>query len=142
MGWRAEFVEACAHMADLSGMPPSAVRVFGWLVVCEPPHQSAEDIRAALDLSAGAVSTATAMWVRMGAVERIHVPGQRRLFYRLRPGGWERLMRMRLEATSEMCRIAEHALTRARGPQPRLVEMHALYRRFEEALGRLLDGGG
>jgi len=137
--WQSEFLDSAAHLSDVSGLPPSIIRVFAWLVVCDPPHQSVDDLRAALDLSAGAISTATSALVRMGAVERLHQPGERRLYYRLRPGGTERLMRMRLEATAEMRRIVERALSHARRPHPRLSEMHDMYRWFEDALARLLE---
>ena len=105
-GWQLEFVERVGALADLSGLPPSHVQVFAWLVVCDPPHQSAGQLRETLKLSAGAISMATATLVRMGVVERIAQAGERRAYYRFHPGGWERLMRSRLLATSQMRAIA------------------------------------
>jgi DNA-binding transcriptional regulator GbsR (MarR family) len=96
-------------------------------------------MRLALHLSSGAISGATTTLVRMGVVERVTQPGHRRLYYRLRPGGWERLMRMRFEATAEMRSIAEKALARAPTPQPRLQEMRDLYAFFEQAIASLLE---
>jgi DNA-binding transcriptional regulator GbsR (MarR family) len=125
-------------MADIAGLPPSFMRVFAWLVVCDPPEQSVSDMQDALGLSSGAISTATTTLTRMAVVERVHVAGERRLYYRLRAGGWERLMRYRLEATTQMRLIADKALERAPARQRRLEEMRDLYAWFEQALADVL----
>jgi DNA-binding transcriptional regulator GbsR (MarR family) len=137
--WQLEFLARAAGMADLTGLPPSFMKVFAWLVVCEPPDQSLDDMRAALKLSAGSISTATTTLVRMGVVERVTRHGERRVYYCIRSGGWERLMRIRLDATTQMRVIAEKALSRAPGPQQRLTEMRDLYAFFEQALAGMLD---
>ena len=138
-GWQLEFVERVGALADLSGLPPSHVQVFAWLVVCDPPHQSAGQLRETLKLSAGAISMATATLVRMGVVERIAQAGERRAYYRFHPGGWERLMRSRLLATSQMRAIAEQALAGAPRPPERLAEMHEFYSWLETRMTELLS---
>ena len=113
--------------------------VFAGLVVCDPPHQSAGQLRETLKLSAGAISMATATLVRMGVVERIAQAGERRAYYRFHPGGWERLMRSRLLATSQMRAIAEQALAGAPRPPERLAEMHEFYSWLETRMTELLS---
>jgi DNA-binding transcriptional regulator GbsR (MarR family) len=137
--WQLEFLEQTGAMADIVGLPPSVIRVFAWLVVCEPSEQSVEDMRGALRLSAGAISAATTILGRMGVCERITMPGERRLYYRMRPGGWERLMRLRLDATAQMRAIADKAIVAAPSPQARLTEMRDLYAWFEQGLTGLVD---
>ncbi len=136
--WQARFVERVSALADVSGLPPSHVQVFAWLVVCEPAHQSVDQMREALGLSSGAISMATANLIRMGVVERTNQPGDRRYYYRFRPGGWEQLMRLRIEATSRIREVAEQALAEAPHPPDRLAEMHNMYAWFESALADLL----
>ncbi|MHB8465016.1 MAG: GbsR/MarR family transcriptional regulator [Acidimicrobiales bacterium] len=138
--WQLEFIERVGALADVSGLPPSHVQVFAWLVVSDPPHQSSSDIRAALGLSAGAVSMATTALVRMGLVERMTQVGRRRVSYRFRPGGWERMLRVRLEAASQMRAIAEDALAHAPHPPAVLAEMRDMYGWFEDRLADLLAG--
>ena len=137
--WQHDFVERMAALGDTTGLPPSFTQVFAWLVVCDPPQQSVEQLRAALGLSAGAISAATATLVRLGLVERVSQAGQRRLAYRLRPRAWERLLRMRLDATREICATADDALAHVPGPHDRLREMRAVLGHFEATLAALLD---
>lgn len=130
--WQAGFVDRCALLlGDATGMPPSHARVFAWLVVCEPAEQSTEELQAALGLSAGAVSMATAALVRIGVVDRTVRGGTRRLHYRIDPDGWQRLMRMRIEVIRQLRSTAAQALPHARESRQRLDEMHALYGWFE-----------
>lgn len=136
--WQAEFVERVGALSDVTGLPPSHIRVFAWLLVCDPPEQPVDDLREALGLSAGAISMATATLVRMGFAERFTKPGGRRLYYRLHPGGWDRLLRLRLEATSRMRSIAEEALAQAPQPHARLAQMRDVYAWFEDSIARLL----
>ena len=139
--WQVEFMERVAAWADVSGLPPSYVRIFAWLIVCEPPHQSVDDLREALGLSAGAISMATAALARTGLVERVpKKPGERRLHYRLHPQGWERLLRLRLEATTQIRRAAEDALAHAAVPQARLTGMRDVYAFFERSIAEHLAG--
>jgi hypothetical protein len=77
--------------------------------------------------------------VRLGLVERVSQAGQRRLAYRLRPRAWERLLRMRLDATREICATADDALAHVPGPHDRLREMRAVLGHFEATLVALLD---
>lgn len=136
--WQRDFLERAGALVELTGLPPSNIAVFAWLIVCEPPEQSVADLRAALGLSAGAVSTATTTLARMGLVERVTRPGERRLSYRLRPGGWDELLRARLDAAARMRAITDVALADAPGPRPRLQELHDLYAWFEDRIRELL----
>jgi DNA-binding transcriptional regulator GbsR (MarR family) len=138
--WQLEFVDLIAAFADVSGVAPSVLRLFGWLVVCEPPDQSVEDLRTALGLSAGAISMATSALTRMGLVERVSRPGERGRLYRLHPQAWQRVSRLRLEATSQIRVAAESALARAGVAQPRLSGMRDLYAYFERSIADLLEG--
>ena len=139
--WQRDFVEQVGLLAD-TGLPRSMTRVLGWLVVCRPPEQSAEQLRTTLRLSAGAVSAATSLLVREGIVRRQTVPGDRRLYYRVEPDGWYRLLRNRLELTTRARQLAEVAMAAAgRQADERLAAMHDFYARGEAAFGALLDGG-
>ena len=139
--WQRDFVEQVGLLAD-TGLPRSMTRVLGWLVVCQPPEQSAEQLRTTLRLSAGAVSAATSLLVREGIVRRQTMPGERRLYYRVEPDGWYRLLRTRLELTTRARQLVDAAMSAAgRQADERLAAMHEFYARAEEVFGALLDGG-
>lgn len=40
----AEFVEEFGIGLEASGLPRAAGRILAWLMVCDPPEQSAEDL--------------------------------------------------------------------------------------------------
>jgi DNA-binding transcriptional regulator GbsR (MarR family) len=136
--WQLEFIDRVGAWADVSGLPPSYVRVFAWLVVCDPPEQSVEELRARLGLSAGAISMATAALGRMGIVERVARSGERRAYYRFHPRGWEQVLRLRLEATAQTRAAAKEALSRASDRHLRLEGMHDMYAHFERSIAEYL----
>lgn len=140
--WQSRFVEQAASLSDL-GLPRSVVRVLAWLVVSEPAHQSAEDLQAALRLSAGSVSAALATLVRSGVIMRRNFPGQRRTYYEMRVDGWQRLLTMRLDLLAELRSAAERAMKAAEtaaGRSPaRLQAMHRFYAACEAQLSQVQE---
>ena len=59
------------------GYSPTAGRVLGWLMVCDPPHQTAREIAEAVGASLGAISSTARELMRAGFVERCSLPGKR-----------------------------------------------------------------
>jgi DNA-binding transcriptional regulator GbsR (MarR family) len=122
------------------GLPRSLARVLAWLVVCEPHHQSAQELQAAIKLSSGAVSSATRTLVRFGIVARLSFPGDRRTYYALHPEGWQRLMRIRLQELAGVRHVAEEAMQAARGrSDERLRGMRDFYLDCEAQFVKLID---
>jgi DNA-binding transcriptional regulator GbsR (MarR family) len=68
-------------------------RVFGWLLICDPPEQTAAEIAEALGASKGAISAATSMLVRNRMVDRLHIRGERADRFRIRPDAWDEQIR-------------------------------------------------
>lgn len=77
-------------------------------MISDPPHQSSSDLVAALELSAGSVSTQIRLLERI-LVERITFPGERATYYQLRPDVWVGVMMSEPEHIRNMMRIAEAA---------------------------------
>lgn len=137
--WRAGFVEELGVLARDLGVPRAVVRVLGWMVVCDPPAQSAGEIEAALKLSAGTVSAATRTLVGTGLLERTARPGDRRIYFRLKPGGWEGALETRLRAATELRQVADRAMRSSDGEaDDRLTAMREVYSWFEGRLDELL----
>jgi DNA-binding MarR family transcriptional regulator len=59
------------------GIPPVTGRVFGWLLICDPPEQTAADIAEALGTSRSAVGSAIASLENQGLVLRTRAAGER-----------------------------------------------------------------
>lgn len=126
-----------------NGLPRMSGRVLGWLLVCDPPHQSAEELAAALQASRGSISMAMQLLQRNGPVERYSVPGSRRTYYRLRPGFWLREAEEKAEIAATWRKLADRGLSmltdRPDDSRRRLQEMHDMYEFFEAEYGRMRD---
>lgn len=94
---------------SVSGGNRTAGRLLGWLMICEPPHQSLTQLAEALQASAGSISTQSRMLETFGIVERITFPGDRRVYYQLRPHLWLELMRSELPRIETMKGLAAQA---------------------------------
>lgn len=53
---QSHFVEEMGQYLASYGMTPMAGRMWGWLLICEPPEQTAAEIAEALQASRGAIS--------------------------------------------------------------------------------------
>jgi predicted ArsR family transcriptional regulator len=59
------------------GLPPVFGRVFAWLLICDPPEQTAAEIAEALQTSRSAVGSAIASLENQGLVQRTRAAGER-----------------------------------------------------------------
>jgi DNA-binding transcriptional regulator GbsR (MarR family) len=118
-------------------------RVLGWLLVCDPPQQSFGEITEVLQASKGSISSATRMLTTMGLIERTAQPGDRRDFFRIRPGAWADVLRLKLEGIVVFRELAERGLKLLEDESPetrqRLLEMHALYAFFEREMPQMFE---
>jgi DNA-binding MarR family transcriptional regulator len=93
------------------GFPRIWGRVLGWLLVCQPDAQSAEDLATALHASRGSISMATQALVRAGMIERQTLRGNRRTHFRIRPGAWTTVFEEQTRLATQMRELAERGLT-------------------------------
>jgi DNA-binding MarR family transcriptional regulator len=137
--WRHRFVDEMGGLVLVHGTPRALMRVLAWMVVCEPPEQTAADIQRELTLSAGSVSTSLRMLGDIGMVERVARPGDRHIYYRLCGDGWELVLEARFRAFNEIRRVADRAVAAADGSAgPRLVEMRDTWAFLESGGDELL----
>jgi DNA-binding transcriptional regulator GbsR (MarR family) len=84
------FVEELGILLELeAGTARMVGRTLGWLLVCEPPEQSAAELAEMLQASKGSISTATRVLLRMGLVERVRFRGERFDRFRVQPEAWD-----------------------------------------------------
>src|SRR2546427_1050967 len=125
------------------GLPRAWGRVLGWLLVCEPDFQSAEDFANVLHGSRGSVSMTTKALIRSGMVERRTIRGDRRTYYRIRPESWTAVLEEQQQSTKRLRTLAERGLELLKEKEPeqrhRLEEMHSLMAFFEQELPALVD---
>jgi DNA-binding transcriptional regulator GbsR (MarR family) len=104
------FAEEIGLFYEDLGLPRAWGRVLGWLLVCEPDYQSAEDLAAALQASRGSISMATRALIRWGTVERQTKRGDRRTYYRIRPQSWTAVFELQAQNTTKLRDLAKHGL--------------------------------
>src|ERR1700693_2086954 len=79
------FIERWSRILAAEGLPPVAGRLWAWLLVCEPPEQSVEQIAHAIGASRGAISGAVRMLEPSGLVLRTKRRADRRDYWRTSP---------------------------------------------------------
>jgi predicted transcriptional regulator len=139
---RARYVEDFGILIGEFGLSRMVGRVLGALLVSDPPERSAEELAEALRASRGAISSATRTLVQMGLVERRARPGERRDYFRIKPGAWDELMHRELEALSTFRQMAERGLILMDSSKPEakrgLEEMRDFYIYWEKELPAIL----
>ena len=138
-----QFVEDMGLIYEKEGFPPMAGRLTGWLLICDPPHQTAGELAEALSASPGSISTMTRMLVTCGLVERIAVPGLRGAAYRIRPHASEEVLRRWAERIRDSRELASRGLQLLEGEAPerleRLRDHHDFHEFFEREIPALLE---
>ena len=72
-----KFIEEVGIVFEQTGLPRMAGRVFGWLLISDPPYQSPAELAEVLMASKGSISTTTRLLLQLGLVERFIIPGER-----------------------------------------------------------------
>lgn len=140
---RLDYVEEFGMAFEQHRLPRMVGRVLGTLMVSDLPERSAEELAEELRASPGSISSATRTLVQMGLVQRFSRPGERRAYFRVRPGAWRELMRRERASLRDFRELAERGLELmdSAGPEAKqsLEEMRDLYAFWERELPSLLE---
>jgi DNA-binding MarR family transcriptional regulator len=109
------YVEEVAIFFESSGLPRMSGRVLGWLLICEPPIQSSQQLVEALEASKGSISTSTRQLMQLGLIERAAVPGERGMHFTITPDSWLRLLENRMASLTEFRGIADDGVALLKG---------------------------
>ena len=120
-----------------------AGRILGWLMISDPPDQSATELAEVLQASKGSISTMTRLLLQMGFIERIAMPGNRRDHFRLKSGAWIEMIRQTVYELTAMRELAERGLKLSTNKdqhlQERLTEARDLYAFLEREYPLLIE---
>lgn len=126
-----DFADAIAAFFAREGMPLIAGRVVGWLLICDPPEQTAAGLAEVLQVSRSSISSATRLLTPSGLVEGIRRRGERQEFFRIAADGWSRMLLRRYEQTAAFRDLVAGGLAVLDDAPPerreRLENVHALY---------------
>jgi DNA-binding MarR family transcriptional regulator len=124
------------------GLPPVTGRVFGWLLICDAPDQTAAEIAEALQTSRSAVGSAIASLENQGQILRTRAAGERADRVSLHPDAGVRSLESP-EEYGTMLALARHGLEVLRDAPParraRLLGAVAFYEFLLERMPALGD---
>ena len=105
----AEFVDRMGLFMETLGGARTMGRIYGWLMICDPPQQSLSDLAATLSVSKASVSTVARQLQEAGMVERLpSVARQHR--YRITPGGFTHVLNVQLTLMGSGIQTADFGL--------------------------------
>ncbi len=137
-----EFVERMAQRLAQSGLPRMAGRMWAWLMICDPPEQTAADVATHLRASRGSISGTARLLETAGLISRITKPGDRREWFRVPPSGMVSMMASQQPVISAYRRLMDDGLEllrdRPEHVRERLRETRRLYAFFEREYPLLL----
>jgi DNA-binding transcriptional regulator GbsR (MarR family) len=136
------FIEEMGQFLGGYGMTPMAGRMWGWLLLCDPPEQTAAEIAEALQASRGAISGTARILTSAGFIRRTTRRGDRREFFSSPPDALDSMLSNAGAIYSRLRQIAEHGVAAA-GDSPsalaRMEEFRDVISFIESELPRTID---
>lgn len=138
-----ECAEEMGLFYERLGGPRMAGRLVGWLMVSDEPHFTAAGLAEVLQASKGSISTTTRLLEHGGLLERFTVPGDRKVYFRLRPQWWIRMLERRTAALAQTKEMVERWIDRLDGTSAdgvaRLTEMRDFYDFIERETPAMIE---
>ncbi len=136
------YVEEIGIFFEQTGLPRMAGRILGRLSISGSPYQTTGELTEALMVSKGSISTVTRLLIRIGLIERISLPGQRRDYFTIKLGSSHQLLKDGIEQTITFRQLMERGLELTKGRigvnHQWLEEMHGMYVFLEREFPRLV----
>jgi hypothetical protein len=137
------FAEEVGLLWETHGAPRMAGRILGWLLICDPPEQTATQIADALHASKGSVSTNTRLLLHHMMIEKVPRTRDRGTLLRISEGAWTQTLRAKVDHLTLFRELAERGLDLVKDFEPargsRLRELHDIYDFLEREYPLLLD---
>ena len=137
------YIEDIALQLEQTGMTRMAGRMLGALLVADPAEQSAEDLMDTLQASRGSISSSSRYLIQLGLIERVSIPGERRDYFRNKPGAWVEMTRQGLVQARMFREMAERGLGLINSTDPEvrrgLEEMRDFYAFVEKEFPQVFE---
>ena len=109
-GERHRFIEEMGRLFEESALPRMAGKMFGVFLISGSGPLTANQIAAAVHASRGSVSTMTRLLIRSRLVERVRLPGERKDYFRVKPGMAVAILRGKISEISDLRAVLDQAL--------------------------------
>ncbi|GAA5163647.1 MULTISPECIES: GbsR/MarR family transcriptional regulator [Amycolatopsis] len=107
-----------AFLTEQYGQPPIAGRILGWLMICDPPEQSAAQIAGAIAASRASLTSNMRLLVGAGLVSKRTRRGERTTYFRMEDDAWERVIRARIASLASFRQLTKAGLDLAGRADP------------------------
>lgn len=115
-----------------------AGKIFAYLLICNPPEQTQQQITKSLKIALGSASTMIRMLAQAKIIEEFTKPNIRPKFYRVKSGGWEKHFLTTLQNLSTVRNLLGEGRSLLKNKSSRLTkridELDNLYAFFEREL--------
>jgi DNA-binding transcriptional regulator GbsR (MarR family) len=134
------FVERAGVLWENDGLPRIAGRIYGLMLISEEAL-SLDEIAESLSVSKASVSTDTRLLERMGFVERVSKPGDRKDYYQHTEGSFERAIAERIRRMHELESLIESGreLATSRAIRERMADHHFAFSQITKSLQTTLE---
>jgi DNA-binding transcriptional regulator GbsR (MarR family) len=105
-----EFVEDFSMKIEDLGHPRIYGQILGWLLICEPAHQSFSDLTENLGISKASVSNTTRILLERELIEKVRLEGERQMYFKLKEGSLTDFMEKQLRLTLDLESITSKGL--------------------------------
>jgi DNA-binding transcriptional regulator GbsR (MarR family) len=137
------FVEEMGQALAAYGMTPMAGRMWGWLMICDPPEQTAADLAEALHASRGSISGTARILADAEMIRRTTKRGDRREYFSVAPETFEQFLANAGRIYRQFRLIAERGLVAMDGrpdvDKARLQEFHDMFVFVETEVPVIVD---
>ena len=131
-----EFVEKFGVLFDNFGLGGMAGRILGWLLICDPEHQTSAQLAEKLKASKGSISTVTRLLDQMGFITRVTIPGERATYFKFTTTSWPELIHRKIKGILQMKTLAANGLDILEGARPQQRERLELMKEFYTFMGQ------
>jgi hypothetical protein len=101
-----EWVEQIAkYVWDQDRMPMIAGRIFGWLMICDPPEQTAAQIAEAIGASRASLTNNLRLLGQIGFLTQHTKAGDRSVYYRADEEAFGRMVRQQVASMGQLREI-------------------------------------
>ena len=92
-----QLIEKIGIFYEREGMQPVAARIIGLLLVSNETELTFDEIREQLNVSKSAASNAINLLLRLGQMDYITKPGERKRYFRNRMDQWKDAMKQKMD---------------------------------------------
>ncbi|WP_327714215.1 transcriptional regulator [Streptomyces sp. NBC_00490] len=127
---RAWMEQVTAWFMQQAGWPPIMGRTMGWLMISEPPEQTAAQIAEAVQASRASLTTTLRLLTEARMVQAVTRAGERATYYRITEDAWSGVLKRRLESLTSFVDITAEGLRLFPEGEVRAARMREAHRMF------------